>query len=122
MDPIRRMGPPVPTEVRGNQYDLAVPLSAVPSRDWQRHFQAPDEWKEPCHPSRIKVKGRSLLFTSDEHQVALWMQWIDQWIAVANRQTAEVPDLSTRQQVAQDEEARDRLRRLREATERFNTH
>ncbi len=122
MDAIRRIGPPVPTDVRGSQYDLAVPLNAAPSRDWQRSFQAPDEWKDPCHPSRIRVKGRSLCFTSDEHQVGLWMQWIDQWIAVANRQTVDVPDPSTRQQAAQDEQARERLRRLQEATERFNTH
>jgi hypothetical protein len=122
MDPIRRTGPPVPTDVRSGQYDLTVPLSAAPSRDWRRSFETPDEWKDPCHPSRIKVKGRSLVFTSDEHQVGLWIQWIDRWIAAANRQTVDVPDPSTRQQAAQDEQARERLQRLREATERFNTH
>lgn len=122
MEPIRRLGPPVPTDVHGSEYDLAVPLNAVPSREWQQRFHAPDEWKDPCHPSRISVKGRSLLFTSEEGQVADWMRWIDQWIAAANRQAADAPDLSTRQQAAQDEQARDRIQRLREATERFGVH
>jgi hypothetical protein len=121
MDPIRRTGPPVPTDVRGTQYDLVVPLNAVPPREWQRSFEAPDDWKDPCHPSRIRVKGPSLAFTSDEDQVGLWMQWIDQWIAVANRRTADVPGPSATQ-AAQDEQARERLRRLQEATERFNAY
>ena len=119
MGPVKWIGPPTPLDVRGTEYDLSVPLSATPSADWRRAFQAPDEWKDPCHPSRIRVKDRSLIFTSEERQVGLWIQLIDQWITAANRKCEDLPASLTRQQVVQEEEARERQRRLHEATERF---
>lgn len=119
MDPIKRVGPPVPIDVRGTEYDLSVPLSATPSAEWRRAFQTPDEWKDPCHPSRIKVKDRSLIFTSEETQVGLWIQLIDTWIAAANGKCADLPASLTRRQAVQDEQAQERLRRIQEATERF---
>lgn len=119
MDPIKRIGPPTPIDVRGTEYDLSVPLNATPSADWRRTFHAPDEWKDPCHPSRIRVKDRSLLFTSEEAQVGLWIQLIDEWISAANRKCADLPESLTRQQAMQDEQERERLHRLRDAMERF---
>ncbi len=119
MNPIKRIGPPTPIDVRGTEYDLSVPLNATPSADWRRTFQAPDEWKDPCHPSRIRVKDRSLIFTSEEGQVSLWIQLIDDWISAANRRCADLPESLTKHQAVQDEHERERLRRLREATERF---
>ena len=105
-------------EVRWTEYDLAVPLNAIPSPDWRRAFQAPDEWKEPCHPSRIRVKDKALLFTSEQAHVALWMKQIDGWIAAANQKCADLPKSGTRQML-QEEKDEDRKRRLREATEMF---
>ena len=119
MHPIKRIGPPTPIDVRGAEYDLSVPLNATPSAEWRRAFQAPDEWKDPCHPSRIKVKDRALMFTSEERQVGLWIELIDQWITAANRKCADLPESLTRQQAVEDEQAQERLHRLREATERF---
>jgi hypothetical protein len=86
-----RTGPPTPIAIRGTEYDLSVPLNAMPSRHWQRAFHAPDEWKEPCHPSRIRVTRRTLTFTSREPQVTLWIQLIDKWIAAANQKCAGLP-------------------------------
>lgn len=117
LEPIVRTGPPTPVEVRWTEYDLSVPLNAIPSPEWKRVFQAPDEWKEPCHPSRIRVKDRALLFTSEQVHVPLWIQQIDRWIAAANQKCADPP--SGTREMAQGEKDEDRRRRLREATEMF---
>ena len=119
MEPMKRIGPPVPRAVRGGEYDLTVPLSATPSVNWRRAFQAPENWKEPCHPSRVTVKDRSLMFTSEESHVRLWIQQIDQWIAEANQRCAERPESETKREVEQGEDARETQRRLQEATERY---
>jgi hypothetical protein len=119
MEPIKRIGPPTPTGVRGTEYELTVPLNATPSTEWRRTFQAPEEWKDPCHPSRITVRNRSLVFASEERHVGLWIQLIDQWITAANQKLADSPESVTRQQVAQAEQEREQVRRLDEATERF---
>ena len=89
MDHITRIGPPTVIGVCDAVYDLSVPLNATPYVDWRRTFQAPEEWKEPYHPSRIKVKNRALIFTSEESRVGPWIQWIDQWITAANAKCAD---------------------------------
>jgi hypothetical protein len=119
MEPIKRIGPPTPIDVRGGDYDLTVPLSATPCADWRRAFHAPENWTEPCHPSRVTVKDRALMFTSEESHVRLWIQLIDQWIAAANDACADRPGFVARQQVDRSDDARERERRLREATERY---
>jgi hypothetical protein len=90
MNDIMRTGPPIPIAVRGSQYELSVTLNAPPSPEWRRVFQAPDEWSEPCHPSRITVKGQTMIFTSEEARVKVWMEQIDKWIAAANRKRADM--------------------------------
>jgi len=119
MEPIKRIGPPTPKGVRGGEYDLNVPLSATPSADWRRTFHASENWKEPCHPSRVTVKDRALMFTSEESHVRLWIQLIDEWIAGANQACAERPESAARQQGEENEDERERQRQLREATERY---
>lgn len=119
MEPIKRIGPPTPIGVRGTEYDLSVPLNAMPSPDWRRAFQAPENFKEPCHPSRVTVKDRALMFTSEESDVRLWIQLIDEWIAAANQACADRPESATRREIAQTEDERERQRRLQEATERY---
>lgn len=121
MEPMKRIGPPTPSGVRGEEYDLSVPLSATPSPDWRRAFQAPENWKEPCHPSRVTVKDRALMFTSEESHVRLWIQQIDEWIAEANQRCAERPESATKREVAQREDDLERHRRLQEATERYKS-
>jgi hypothetical protein len=119
MEPIKRIGPPTPTGVRGGEYDLSVPLSATPCADWRRAFHAPDEWEEPCHPSRVTVKDRALTFTSEEAHVRLWIQRIDKWIAAANDACAGRPESVARQEVSRSDDERELARRLREAAERY---
>jgi hypothetical protein len=116
MDEIKRTGPPIPIAARGSGYELSVALSATPSPAWRRVFQAPDEWTEPCHPSRITVKQRMLVFTSEEARVPRWMEQIDKWIAAANRKCADMAgSVAMREGGAGDQ----RQERLVEVTDRL---
>ena len=85
MDDIRRVGPVTPIGRQGAGIELSVPLNATPTRTWWRIFESPDEWKEPCHPSRITMKHRAMLFTCEEWRIPLWTTEIDRWIALANQ-------------------------------------
>jgi hypothetical protein len=114
MDEIKRIGPPIPIVVRGSEYELSVALNATPSPAWRRTFQAPDDWKEPCHPSRITVRNRALTFTSEEALVPLWIEQIDKWIAAANQKCSEVATPAREEAAGGDDR-----RRLQEATDRL---
>ena len=116
MDDIKRTGPPIPIVVRGSEYELSVALNATPSPGWRRTFQAPDEWKEPYHPSRITVRNRALIFTSEEALVPRWIEQIDKWIAAANQKHSEMASSVATHDVA---DVDDRRRRLQEVTDRF---
>jgi hypothetical protein len=114
MEEIKRIGPPTPIDGRGSEYDLSVPLNATPSQLWRRAFQAPDHWKEPFHPSRITIKHRALLFTSEDCRVQLWMALIDKWIASANERGRAGDGLHGR--TTETEGVNDRRRGLQEGT------
>ena len=114
MDEIVRTGPPIPIAVRGSEYELSVALSGTPSPGWRRAFEAPDEWSEPCHPSRITVKNRMLIFKSEEARVRQWMEQIDKWIAAANRERA----ARATPAIARDD-ADDQRQKLQEMTDRL---
>ena len=116
MEEIKRIGPPTPINRRGSAYDLSVPLNATPSRMWQRTFQAPDDWKEPFHPSRITMKHRALIFTSEECRVHLWMALIDTWIASANARHARAIGFTAASQATETEGVNDGGRGLQERT------
>jgi hypothetical protein len=119
MQALKRIGPPVPTGVRGDEYDLSVPLNGTPSVDWRRAFHASEKSTELCHPTRVTVKDRALTFTSEDAHVQMWIQLIDEWIAGANQTCAERPTSAARREGEQSEDERERQRRIREAVERF---
>jgi hypothetical protein len=119
MGEIKRIGPPTPINGRGSEYDLSVPLNATPSQLWRRAFQAPDHWKDPFHPSRITIKDRALLFTSEDCRVQLWMALIDKWIASANERGRAGDGLQGR--TTGTEGVNDRRRGLQEGTMRQGT-
>jgi hypothetical protein len=83
---------------------------------WQRTFQAPDDWKEPFHPSRITMKHRTLIFTSEECRVHLWMALIDTRIAAANARHARAIGFTTASQATETEGVNDGGRGLQERT------
>ena len=111
-DEIKRTGLPA---VRGSVYELRVALNATHSRAWRRLFQAPDEWTEPCHPSRITVQHRELIFSTEEARVPVWINQIDKWIAAANQKHAEMTGSAAPREDSGDE----REQRLREVTDRL---
>ena len=111
-DEIKRTGLPA---VRGSVYELRVALNATPSPAWRRLFQAPDEWTEPCHPSRITVQHRELIFSTEEARVPVWINQIDKWIAAANQKPAEMTGSVAPREDSGDE----REQRLREVTDRL---
>ena len=114
-DEIKRTGPPIPIAARGSVYELSVTLNATPSPTWRRLFQAPDEWTEPCHPSRITVKHRELIFSSEEARVPVWIKQIDKWIAAANQKHAEMTGSAAPREDSRDE----REQRVREVMDRL---
>jgi hypothetical protein len=116
MNEIKRTGPPVPIGVRGSVYELSVALNATPSPAWRRVFEAPEEWTEPCHPSRITVKQRMLIFASEEARVRVWIEQIDKWIVAANRKCAEMAGSGTTQE---GDPGADREERLSNLTDRL---
>ena len=111
-DEIKRTGLPA---VRGSVYELRVALNATPSRARRRLFQAPDEWTEPCHPSRNTVQHRELIFSTEEARVPVWINQIDKWIAAANQKHAEMTGSVAPREDSGDE----REQRLREVTDRL---
>lgn len=115
MDDIRRIGPATPINVRGSAIDLSVPLNARPTRAWWKTFQDPDEWQEPCHPSRITMKYRALVFTSEEWQIPRWMTGIDKWITLANQRHASIPGPTAGPQAAEPEGVDERRHSLQDA-------
>ena len=115
MDDIKRIGPPVPIAVRGPEYDLSVALNATPSPAWRRAFEAPDDWKEPHHPSRITVRNRALTFTSEEPLIPQWIEQIDKWIAAANQKLSD----ATAPEASAGVAGGDDRQRLQEAAERL---
>lgn len=119
MEPIKRIGPPTPQGMRGGEYALSMPLNAMPSAQWRRAFHAPERWEEPYHPSRVTVKGRELLFASEESRVRQWIQLIDGWIAAANDACAQQPTSSVNLDDERAEEERQRQHEMRAATERY---
>jgi hypothetical protein len=116
MSEIKRIGPPVPIVARGAEYDLSVTLNATPSQAWRRAFHAPEDWKEPYHPSRITVKDRLLIFTSEEALVPLWIEQIDRWIAAANQKQL---DMASSVVTREGADGDDRRRKLQEVTDRL---
>ena len=116
MEEIMRTGPPIPIAVRGSAYELSVALNATPSPEWRRVFQAPDEWSEPCHPSRITVKHRMLIFTSEEARVRVWIEQIDKWIAAANRKRA---DMTASVTTREGHDGDDQRQKIQEMTDRL---
>ena len=116
MEEIKRIGPPTAINVRGSEYDLSVPLNATPSRAWRQTFQAPHDWKEPFHPSRITMTYRALHFTSEDCRVHLWVALIDKWIASANELYAQATGSPARLEATEPEKMSDQGLALHEGT------
>ena len=112
---IQRSGPPTTHD----SILWRVPLSAHPSAEWQKAFEAADSSSGADGPKRVHFEPKALTFRSSESDVATWVGSIDRWIASANdAETASEHagrDAADRAQASTDA----RRRQANEANEKF---
>ena len=81
---IKRAGPPKATDLKGEEFSWAVPLSLAPTREWSKVFSEPAETTVLCHPKKVGMMHQALVFKCEDANLPAWIQYIDKWIAGAN--------------------------------------
>lgn len=120
MDEIKRIGSPRAIDTKGDEITVSVPLNVPPSPEWVHFFREfPSEWTSMCHPKLIDVEGSELIFTSTERYFADWIRLIDKWIGDANRQYQDYLGRLRRNHLREEEQERERQRRIEEASEKL---
>ena len=115
---IKRMGPPKATDLKGEEFTWSIQLSAAPSREWSKLFSEPAESTVLCHPRRLGMMHQALVFKSDESHLSTWIQYVDKWIAGANRSLLEMEEPERQKKAKALAEEEERQRRIREEEER----
>lgn len=115
---IRRVGPPKATDLKGDEFTWTIQLSAAPSRDWSKVFSEPAESTVLCHPRRLGMMHQSLVFKSDESHLPTWIQYVDKWIAGANKNLLEQEEADKQRKAKALAEEEERQRRIREVNEK----
>ena len=112
---IKRVGPPTTR----NLTDWTVALSNTPDAEWQTAFMHAGEHSAIAVPRRVVFDWAAIVFKSNEEQVPHWIEYIDKWIAAANRKYADRIAAEERKRQHSAEGGRQIADRAREATERF---
>jgi hypothetical protein len=115
---IRRLGPPTARDVKGKMITWTLPLSAMPDKEWRRHFMQTRDTTVVCNPASVAMYQAMMVFESTEDDVATWIGFIDKWMAVANQRHAEW-EAGQRRLRGDDADTRDRNERLRDLNEKF---
>ena len=115
---IRRVGPPRATDLKGEEFTWSIQLSAAPSREWSKLFSEPAESTVLCHPRRLGMMHQALVFKSDESHLSTWIQYVDKWIAGANRSLLEMEEAERQRKAKALAEEEERQRRIREVNEK----
>jgi len=115
---IKRMGPPKATDLKGEEFTWSIQLSAAPSREWSKLFSEPAESTVLCHPRRLGMMHQALVFKSDESHLSTWIQYVDKWIAGANRSLLEMEEPERQKKAKALAEEEERQRRIREVNEK----
>ncbi|PYM91885.1 MAG: hypothetical protein DME04_17360 [Candidatus Rokuibacteriota bacterium] len=115
---IKRMGPPKATDLKGEEFTWSIQLSAAPSREWSKLFSEPAESTVLCHPRRLGMMHQALVFKSDESHLSTWIQYVDKWIAGANRSLLEMEEAERQKKAKALVEEEERQRRIREVNEK----
>jgi hypothetical protein len=117
---IKRTGPPSARDVKGRIVTWAMPLSAMPDKDWRQFFTQTKDVTLVCTPRHVHMYQNMMVFESAEEDVATWIAFIDRWTAAANQRYAD------RQAEQQDPTAKvvgaagpERDRKLLELNEKF---
>jgi hypothetical protein len=72
-------------------FEWFVPLSQPPSREWEARFRQTVDFTPVYHPNHVRIERGGLLFEADAMDVAMWLEYIDRWIASANDGAARGP-------------------------------
>jgi hypothetical protein len=86
---IKRTGPPTARDVKGRIITWAMPLSAMPDKDWRQFFNQTKDTTLVCSPKRVHMYQSLMVFESAEDDVSTWVTFIDKWTAGANARYAE---------------------------------
>ena len=119
MSEIKRTGPPAPQNVKGRTFTWTAPLNAMPPKPWVEFFGHTKDRSIDCSPDHVRFYQATLIFDSDEAHVAVWMEFIEKWMASANERFAKWEEEQRLQKKAKEEEQIDPAERLRRAAEKF---
>ncbi len=89
MTEIKRTGPPSARDVKGRIVTWAMPLSAMPDKDWRQFFTQTKDVTLVCTPRHVHMYQNMMVFESAEEDVATWITFIDKWTAAANQRYAD---------------------------------
>ena len=116
---IRRVGPPRATELRGEEFTWMVQLNQPPSRDWTRIFSEPAETTVMCQPKKIGMMHQAVVFKSEDAHLAVWVQYIDKWIAGANQALMDAEQEEKQRKVEQFRHEEEKKRRIAAVNEKY---
>ncbi|HEX3178989.1 MAG TPA: hypothetical protein VHZ49_20095 [Methylomirabilota bacterium] len=89
---VNRAGPPKTHD----RVTWRVPLSAPPSMRWQQSFVGATDVTSIATPAGVRFEELALTFRSTDDDVPVWIEYIDKWIAQANRSETDTHDKERR--------------------------
>ena len=112
---IKRSGPPTTHD----SVTWRVPLSAAPSIEWQRSFHAADETTPVAIAKNVQFEHIALTFRSGDDHVPVWIEYIDRWIAHANKAQADLDEGRRDQATRAQQQSDARRQKATENNEKF---
>ena len=96
-----------------------VPLSAPPSMRWRQSFLSANDAEMMATPAGVRFEELALTFRSSDDDVPTWIEYIDKWIAHANRHETDVHDREQRDAEATNDRRNAERQAVSDANERF---
>jgi hypothetical protein len=115
---IKRTGPPTARDVHGKLITWALPLNAMPGKEWRQFFAQTKDTTVSCNPQHVHMYQGVMVFQSTEEDVPTWIGFIDKWTANANARHAEW-EKDQRRLRGEDVDPRDREQKLLDLNEKF---
>ena len=118
---IKRSGPPKATDLKGEEFTWTVPLSLAPTREWSKLFSEPAETTVLCHPKKLGMMHQALVFKCEDANLAVWIQYIDKWIAGANGALVAAEEQEKKRKAEQLRQEEEKQRRIQEVNEKYKS-
>jgi hypothetical protein len=112
---ITRTGPPKTEDLK----IWRAPLSSDPPAPWREYFLMSGERSRIASASGVNIHNRMVTFTCAEGDVRHWIEYIDRWIAYANKMYGAALTSQAEQAAARKTAADDLRRKAQEANERL---